>query len=86
MTGERDHHLTEITDHRLIGRAVAHLETGRKGTVSLVLEHRARTSNRLIKTVAHMRPLDSSGREWTADVEELQPIRPIAPEIPARYR
>ncbi|MFD4241159.1 hypothetical protein ACFWP3_06090 [Streptomyces sp. NPDC058525] len=86
MTGELDHHLTEITDHRLSGREVAHLATGRKGVVSLILEHRAKISGRLIRTVAHMRPLDSSGREWTAEVEELQPIRPIPPDMPAGYR
>ncbi|MFI5763924.1 hypothetical protein ACIA8F_23665 [Streptomyces sp. NPDC051563] len=86
MTWAPDHHLAEITVHPLIGREVAHLATGRKGTVGLVLEHRSKIGNRLIRTVAHMRPLDASGREWTAEVEELQPIRPIAPDMPAGYR
>ncbi|MFF4646758.1 hypothetical protein [Streptomyces sp. NPDC001389] len=86
MIWERDHHLTEIASHRLLGREVVHLETGRKGTVGLVLQHRAKTTDALIKTVAHMRPLDSSGREWTAEVEGLQPIRPIAPDMPAGHR
>ncbi|MFD9621866.1 hypothetical protein ACFWB2_31960 [Streptomyces virginiae] len=73
-----DVHATEIADHRLIQREVAHLATGRKGTVGLVLAYHAKQSGRLVRTVAHMRPLDNSGKEWTADPDELQPIRPIS--------
>ncbi|MFE4635029.1 hypothetical protein ACFRJ1_16865 [Streptomyces sp. NPDC056773] len=86
MNTELDFHLKEIADHRLIGREVVHLATGRKGTVGLVLQYRTKVTDRLIKTVAYVRPLDSSGREWTADVGELQPIRPIAPDMPAGHR
>lgn len=78
-----DSYIKELRDHRLMGREVAHLATGRRGTVGLVLEYRAKKTNKLIRRVAHMRPLDASGKEWTANPQELQPVRPIAPDMPA---
>lgn len=77
-----DTHVTEIGNHRLMGREVAHLKSGRRGTVGLVLQYHSKQTGRLIRTVAHIRPLDSSGKEWTSDPAELQPLRPIAPDMP----
>ncbi|MGR4879551.1 hypothetical protein ACIPUC_08980 [Streptomyces sp. LARHCF249] len=81
-----DIHVTEVTDHRLLGREVAHLTDGRRGTVDLVLQYWSKTTGSLIRTVAHMRPADASGREWTADPKQLQPVRPISPDMPEGAR
>ncbi|MFG2618016.1 hypothetical protein ACGFXC_10350 [Streptomyces sp. NPDC048507] len=81
-----DHFVREVANHRLLGREVARTATGQRGTVGMVLEYRSKQTGRVIKTVAHMRPLDSSGKEWTASPRELQPVRPLAPDMPAGAR
>ncbi len=81
-----DVYVREVGDHRLLGREVAQLQSGRRGTVGLILEYRTKATGKLIRSVAHMRPLDGSGREWTSDPADLQPIRPTAPDIPERAR
>ncbi|GAA0285759.1 hypothetical protein GCM10010302_25030 [Streptomyces polychromogenes] len=85
MTTTTDANLWVMEDvsHRLLGRAVAQPSSGRRGTVGTVLIYTSKVSNRVVKTVAHMRPLDDSGREWTADPGTLRPLRPIASDLPA---
>ncbi|MFF1415820.1 hypothetical protein ACFVX6_39635 [Streptomyces sp. NPDC058289] len=46
----------------------------------------AKTTGRTIRRTAHMRPLDGSGREWTADPQELEPMRHLEPDMPAGAR
>lgn len=80
MTG--DDYIREVWDHRLLGREVADLTSGRRGTVALVLEHRGKATGKVLRTEAHMRPLDRSGLEWTSDPATLQPIRPLIERAP----
>ncbi|MEV6957475.1 hypothetical protein [Streptomyces sp. NPDC051183] len=73
-------------DHPLVGREVIHPATGRTGTVGTVLVRTSKATGRTISRTAHMRPLDGSGREWTADPRELEPLRHLAPDMPAGAR
>ncbi|MER8096482.1 hypothetical protein [Streptomyces goshikiensis] len=68
----------EDTGHRFLGQDVAHPASGRRGTVGAVLIYVSKLTGRPVRKVAHMRPLDHSGREWTADPDTLQPLQPIA--------
>ncbi|TDC67776.1 hypothetical protein [Streptomyces hainanensis] len=45
--------------------------TGRVGRLDGVLHHVARETGRVLHTEAHIRPVDGSGIEWTADVTLL---------------
>ncbi|MFE2152534.1 hypothetical protein ACFXAO_21160 [Streptomyces lavendulae] len=74
--------ITEDLGHQLLGREVAQPSSGRRGTVGTVLIYASKISNRVVKRVAHMRPLDDSGREWTADPGTLQSLQPIASKLP----
>ncbi|WP_030711159.1 hypothetical protein [Streptomyces sp. NRRL F-2580] len=76
--------VTEDTGHRLLGQAVAHPASGRHGTVGAVLIYVSKITGRQVREVAHMRPMDHSGREWTADPDTLQPLRPISLPVPDR--
>ncbi|MFJ7272280.1 hypothetical protein ACIQV3_37580 [Streptomyces sp. NPDC099050] len=67
--------IREDTAHRLLGREVVHPATGRTGTVATVLVRTAKTTGRTTSRTAHMRPLDGSGCEWTADPRELKLLR-----------
>ncbi|MEW1798247.1 MULTISPECIES: hypothetical protein [Streptomyces] len=71
---EADLRVTEDTGHRLLGRDVIHPTTGRLGTVGAVLIYVSKLTDRPVSKVAHVRPMDRSGREWTADPDTLQPI------------
>lgn len=75
--------VTDEPTHRLLGREVAQPSSGRRGTVGTVLIYTSKITSKVVKKVAHMRPLDESGREWTADPGTLQPLRPIAASLPA---
>ncbi|MGW6412903.1 hypothetical protein ACWF95_38005 [Streptomyces vinaceus] len=75
--------IREDNDHRLLGREVIHLPTGRTGTVGTVYVRTSKLAGRTISWTAHMRPLDGSGREWTADPRELKPLRELAPDMRA---
>ncbi|MFD6891167.1 hypothetical protein [Streptomyces sp. NPDC059957] len=75
--------IREDTEHRLLGRDVVHPATGRTGTVATVLLRTAKATGRTIGRTAHMRPLDGSGREWTAEPHELKLLRHLAPDMPA---
>ncbi|MDH6538000.1 hypothetical protein [Streptomyces sp. SPB4] len=75
--------VTEDLSHQLLGREVTQPSSGQRGTVGTVLTYASKISNRVVKRVAHMRPLDNSGREWTADPGTLQPLQPIASKLPA---
>ncbi|MEU3352295.1 hypothetical protein [Streptomyces sp. NPDC037389] len=66
--------VTEDTKHRFLGQDVAHPASGRRGTVGAVLIYVSKLTGRPVRKVAHMRPLDHSGREWTADPDTLQPV------------
>ncbi|MFD3329623.1 hypothetical protein [Streptomyces sp. NPDC058701] len=76
----------EEAGHPLAGREVIHPATGRTGTVGTLLVRTAKATGRTISRTAHMRPLDGSGREWTADPKELAPLRHLAPDMPAGTR
>ncbi|MGP3636867.1 hypothetical protein ACTU45_26515 [Streptomyces sp. 24-1644] len=76
----------EDDGHRLVGREVIHCATGRTGTVGTVLVRTSKVTGRTISRTAHMRPLDGSGREWTADPKELETLRCLAPDMPAGTR
>ncbi|MFI5986488.1 hypothetical protein ACIBEA_37215 [Streptomyces sp. NPDC051555] len=78
--------IAEDIGHRLLGRDVAHPETGRRGTVGVVFVYTSKTTGRIIGRVAHMRPADTSGREWTADPRSLQPLIPLGHISPAGTR
>ncbi|WP_371616046.1 hypothetical protein [Streptomyces sp. NBC_00454] len=75
--GEANVWVTEDTGHRLLGQDVAHPASGRRGTVGAVLIYVSKLTDRPARKVAHMRPLDHSGREWTADPDTLQLLQPI---------
>ncbi|MHC6627480.1 hypothetical protein ACYTFC_15460 [Streptomyces globosus] len=72
--------------HRLLGREVAQPSSGRRGTVGTVLVYISKTTDKVVKRVAHMRPLDDSGREWTADPGSLRPLRASASNVAADTR
>ncbi|TDC19082.1 hypothetical protein E1265_24525 [Streptomyces sp. 8K308] len=57
--------------HELMGERVTDPTTGRVGRLDGVLEHVARATGRVVLAEAHMRPLDGSGRVWTASVTLL---------------
>ncbi|MFF3215591.1 hypothetical protein ACFYYB_33800 [Streptomyces sp. NPDC002886] len=76
----------EDADHPLVGREVIHCGTGRTGTVGTVLVRTAKATARTIRRTAHMRPLHGSGGEWPADPRELEPLRHLAPDMPAGAR
>ncbi|MFD9480946.1 hypothetical protein [Streptomyces nojiriensis] len=76
-TTEANVWVTEDTGHRLLGQDVEHPASGRRGTVGAVLIYASKLTSRPVRKVAHMRPLDHSGREWTADPDTLQPLQPI---------
>ncbi|MCY0961488.1 hypothetical protein [Streptomyces sp. H27-H5] len=73
----------EDAEHLLLGRQVIHLATERTGTVGTVLTRTSKSTGKVIDQTAHMRPLDGSGREWTADPRELQVLRRLAPDMAA---
>ncbi|TLQ45046.1 hypothetical protein [Streptomyces marianii] len=81
-TAEANVWVTEDTGHRLLGQGVAHPASGRRGTVGAVLIYISKLTGRPVRKVAHMRPMDHSGREWTADPDTLQPLRQISPSAP----
>ncbi|MFI5759676.1 hypothetical protein ACIA8F_01895 [Streptomyces sp. NPDC051563] len=81
-TTEANVWVTEDTWHRLLGQDVAHPNSGRHGTVGAVLIYVSKLTGRPVRKVAHMRPMDHSGREWTADPDTLQPLRPVSPPAP----
>ncbi|GAB2880691.1 hypothetical protein [Streptomyces mayteni] len=60
--------------HELMGQLVTDPTTGRVGRLDGVLEHVARESGRVLHAEAHMRPVDGSGREWTADATVLTAV------------
>ncbi|MGC4947226.1 hypothetical protein ACLQ2N_13645 [Streptomyces sp. DT224] len=72
--------------HQLLGREVVQPSSGRRGTVATVLIYTSKTTDKVVKRVAHMRPMDDSGREWTADPGSLQPLRPSASNVAADTR
>ncbi|MFE1787186.1 hypothetical protein ACFW7J_02080 [Streptomyces sp. NPDC059525] len=88
MTTTTDANLWVADDrgHPLLGQEVAQPSSGRRGTVGTVLIYTSKITGRVVKRVAHMRPLDDSGREWTADPGSLQPLRPLASNVAAGPR
>ncbi|GAA3386373.1 hypothetical protein [Streptomyces racemochromogenes] len=83
---DNDVWVREDDEHHLLGREVVHPGTGRTGTLATVLVNTSKTTGRAISRTAHMRPLDRSGREWTTDPRELEPLRVLAPDMPAGVR
>lgn len=61
------------TDHDLIGQLVTDQATGRIGTLAAVARYISRETGRTVRAVAHLRPIDGSGREWTANPANLTP-------------
>ncbi|TDC24276.1 hypothetical protein E1265_10160 [Streptomyces sp. 8K308] len=57
--------------HELIGELVEDPSTGRVGRLVAVLEHIDRETNSVVRVEAHVRPVDGSGREWTANANDL---------------
>ncbi len=88
MTTTTDENLWVADDpgHQLLGREVAQPSSGRRGTVGTVLIYTSKITGKVVKKVAHMRPMDDSGREWTADPGSLQPLRPLASNVAADTR
>ncbi|MGO4462601.1 hypothetical protein AB4039_35735 [Streptomyces sp. M-16] len=78
--------LREDPGHRLLGREVIHPATERTGTVGSVYIRTSKPTGNEVGRTAHMRPLDRSGREWTADPRELKPFRHLTPDAPAGAR
>lgn len=78
MIGQ-DTHL-ECVQHRLAGREVIDPSTGRRGILGSVLVERSRATDRVVKRTAHLRPVDGSGWEWTADPRTLKPAVPVNPD------
>ncbi|GAB2922089.1 hypothetical protein [Streptomyces mayteni] len=74
--------------HPLIGALVADPATGRVGRLAAVLEHVDRPSDRVVSAEAHVRPLDGSGVEWTADATRLTaaPEAGVSPAAPGASR
>ncbi|MDT0323352.1 hypothetical protein [Streptomyces millisiae] len=60
--------------HELMGQLVTDPTTGRVGRLDGVLEHVARGTGRVLRVEAHLRPVDGSGVEWTADAGALVAI------------
>ena len=60
--------------HTLMGQLVTDPATGRVGRLDGVLEFVAAGSGRVERVEAHMRPVDGSGREWTASADVLTPV------------
>ncbi|TDC04696.1 hypothetical protein E1265_35810 [Streptomyces sp. 8K308] len=56
--------------HELIGERVTDA-SGRVGRLAAVLEQVVRRTGVTVRTEAHLRPVDGSGWEWTADVDDL---------------
>ncbi|WP_326594314.1 hypothetical protein [Streptomyces sp. NBC_01294] len=71
----------EDGDHHLLGREVIHPATERTGTVGTVFIRTSKVTGKPVGRTAHMRPMDGSGREWTADPRELEPLRLLAPDV-----
>ncbi|WP_331718728.1 hypothetical protein [Streptomyces sp. NBC_00212] len=70
----------ETVDHRLAGRRVVDPE-GRTGILGTVVIERDRESSRVVSRIAHLRPVDGSGREWTTDnPAALRPTGPVTPD------
>ncbi|MFE1556121.1 hypothetical protein ACFW6V_14230 [Streptomyces sp. NPDC058734] len=63
-----------------------HPDTGRTGTVATVLVLTSKPTGRTISQTTHMRPPDRSGREWTTDPREPEPLRLLATDMPAGAR
>ncbi|MGP4112799.1 hypothetical protein ACTWP5_18060 [Streptomyces sp. 4N509B] len=66
-----------VDGHPWYGRQVVHPRTGRTGRLGLVIEHLVRDDlgrERVVWSEAHMRPLDGSGREWRADLDDLRRV------------
>ncbi|GAB2900107.1 hypothetical protein [Streptomyces mayteni] len=57
--------------HELMGQLVTDPTTCRVGRLDGVLEHVARETGQVLHVEAHMRPVDGSGMEWTADAAAL---------------
>ncbi|WP_327267135.1 hypothetical protein OG444_40535 (plasmid) [Streptomyces sp. NBC_01232] len=76
----------EDDDHHLLGREVIHPATERTGTVGTVFIRTSKVTGKTVDRIAHMRPMDGSGREWTADPRELKPLRLFAPDVAAGVR
>mgnify|MGYP001404122501 CR=1 FL=1 len=57
--------------HDLMGQRVVD-EAGRVGRLGSVVEYTDRTTNRVLRREAHLRPTDGSGWEWTADADTLR--------------
>ncbi|MFD5317492.1 hypothetical protein [Streptomyces sp. NPDC127098] len=62
------------TGHALMGLLVEDPATGRVGRLAAVLEHVDRPGNRVVLAEAHVRPVDGSGIEWTADAAKLRAV------------
>jgi hypothetical protein len=75
-TAEANLWVRDEPGHQLHGRVVTEPSSGRCGTVGTVLVYASKTTGKVVKKVAHMRPLDDSGREWTADPDALRPLDP----------
>ncbi|GAB2880859.1 hypothetical protein [Streptomyces mayteni] len=60
--------------HALVGELVADPATGRVGRLAAVLEHVDRATDRVVLAEAHVRPVDGSGIEWTADATRLTAV------------
>ncbi|WP_445402161.1 hypothetical protein ACSMX9_11620 [Streptomyces sp. LE64] len=88
MTTTADTNLWVADDpgHQLLGLEVVQPSSGRRGTVGTALIHTAKITSKVVKKVAHMRPIDDSCRELTADPGSLQPLRPLASNVAADTR
>ncbi|UUY52765.1 hypothetical protein NRK68_36535 (plasmid) [Streptomyces yangpuensis] len=69
----------EDDDHHLLGREVIHPGTERTGTVGTVFIRTSKVTGKPVGRTAHMRPMDGSGREWTADPPRAETPAPARP-------
>ncbi|MGP4110380.1 hypothetical protein ACTWP5_05615 [Streptomyces sp. 4N509B] len=75
MIGDGGKEVLRDVAHPWIGRRVVHARTGRAGKLGAVMQHvhyDILGRERVVWSEAHVRPLDGSGREWQADLDNLR--------------
>lgn len=68
-----DRVILRSVEHELLGRRVRDQGSGRVGKVGAVFRHTNAFTGRVVRDEAHLRPVDGSGWEWTANMADLTP-------------